>query len=882
VATDWFGASRFRQQVVPWLVFALCLALTVWGWYVISAQVADTARLRFEHEVANVEEAIQGRLRIYEDFLAGARSFVATRGGFVTRAEWRAYVAGLNLQARYPGIQGVGFSLRIPPSDKAKHIESIRAEGFPDYVIHPAGERAEYHSIIYLEPFADRNLRAFGYDMSSEPVRRAAMERARDSGRPAVSGKVRLIQETAEDVQAGFLMYLPIYRGGQSSATTEQRRAALLGFVYSPFRMNDLMGGVLGREKPAIRLKIFDGLQEAAESLMYDSERALPAHYTDRAAYQSTATLHIGEHPWTLRFAALPSFESANRGKEPELVLFAGAVISSLVLIIMHSFARTRASAIDLADKMTAELRESREQFRAVSETANDAIISAGENGRITYFNRAAERLFGYSAAAALGKPLTMLMPARLHAPHQEGFRRFLTTGTPRIIGRTVEVVAIDKHGKELPVEISVANWSTPAGTFFTAILRDISARKDAELKLKQLNEELELRVEERTTQLVNAIENLEQAHEFRAKVMESAVFGLGALDERGQFTLANEHFAEIMGYTVDELRGKPYSILISPADDAALRPHFFRVLNERQSLSNYEIEVIRKDGSKTTVVFSWSPMLVKDKVVGVVGTVLDISAQKRAEEEIRVLNTELERRVAERTAQLEAANKELEAFSYSVSHDLRAPLRHINGYVEMLMEDAPALMNGDERQRLRKIADAATQMGRLIDELLTFSRMGRAQMRQVRVDMGALVRQTVAEMESDTKERRIAWHIEPLPVVVGDPAMLKQVWANLLANAVKYTRRRDLAEVEIRCDALDDRELTFSIRDNGAGFDMRYAEKLFGVFQRLHRADEFEGTGIGLANVRRIVQRHGGRTWGEGRVNGGATFYFTLPRNAK
>ena len=281
-----------------------------------------------------------------------------------------------------------------------------------------------------------------------------------------------------------------------------------------------------------------------------------------------------------------------------------------------------------------------------------------------------------------------------------------------------------------------------------------------------------------------------------------------------------------------------------------------------------------------------WKAMavfLISCVLISIIGEAMRRASARaaRANQEIAGINAELEERITARTAELEAANKELEAFAYSVSHDLRAPLRHISGFAAILAEDAGDALDEDGRECLDTISDSVREMGVLIDDLLQFSRVGRAPMQVADVDMDEVLAEALRPIREETEGRAIEWSVGPLPHVLGDHALLRQVWANLVENAVKYSRGRTPARIEIGAQNGDpgSRELVFFVRDNGVGFDMLYVDKLFRVFQRLHDPGEFEGTGIGLANVQRIVTRLGGRAWAEAELDKGATFRFALPR---
>jgi PAS domain S-box-containing protein len=377
----------------------------------------------------------------------------------------------------------------------------------------------------------------------------------------------------------------------------------------------------------------------------------------------------------------------------------------------------------DIAMRMETEmrLRESEERFRALAETAIDAVVSCDQRGKLIFFNRSAERIFGYRASEILGKPLSLLLPECSRSMSPRGFAGPLAAGERSLIGKTVETAGRRKQGLEFPVELSLSTWKAGPESFFTAFIRDVTKRKLGEERIGRLNEDLKVQ-----------------------------------------------------------------------------------------------------------------------------------------------------------TTKLEAANKELEAFSYSVSHDLRAPLRGIDGFSKILLEEHGSQLDPEGTRIVGSIRSNTRQMGKLIDDLLAFSRLTRAEFEKSPVNMAALAQSAVDDLrQQDGRPVQVVVH--PLAPAAGNRALILQVFFNLISNAFKFTRNRPYPRVEIGC-APGEKETVYYVRDNGVGFDMDYADKLFGVFRRLHSAAEFEGTGVGLAIVKRIVERHGGQVWADSKVNEGATFYFTLP----
>ncbi len=500
-------------------------------------------------------------------------------------------------------------------------------------------------------------------------------------------------------------------------------------------------------------------------------------------------------------------------------------------------------------------LRASEENYRDIFENAVEGIYQTSFEGRVLNANPAMARMLGYDSPDEVVAKLTDIRQ-QLYA-HPEDRDDFLSSLLNRgaVLGLEYQFYRKDRQTIWVSLNARLVRDEAGEPLFIEGFMTDITERKQAEEALKEQYSTLH-------------------------SIIDSTNALVFSVDRQYRYTSFNKGHTAVMKalYGVEIEKGHSLLDYMTVTEDReTAKRNLDRTLAGEQLVEEaYSGEELR---SRQYFQVSHSPIKTETgEVIGVAVLSQDMTERKRAEEEIRQLNQELEQRVAERTAQLEATNKELEAFAYSVSHDLRAPLRHIDGFLELLQK---SLAEPNERSQhyMDTISDSAKCMGKLIDNLLAFSRMGRCEMSKRPIDLGVLVQEIIQELEPETRDRSIRWRIADLPTVTGDRAMLRQVLVNLLSNALKFTRGRSQAEIGIGCRPGQDKEIVFFVRDNGVGFDMEYANKLFGVFQRLHRVDEFEGTGIGLANVRRIIYRHGGRTWAEGKVNQGATFYFSLPQ---
>jgi PAS domain S-box-containing protein len=551
-------------------------------------------------------------------------------------------------------------------------------------------------------------------------------------------------------------------------------------------------------------------------------------------------------HPWLAGLQDAATVLLERHGEPLRREIAAGGRYYAQTINYIPETKRVRVYGNDITERKQVESTAAR--LAAIVEFSDDAIIGKDLQGEVTSWNAGAERMFGYSACEIVGQPMMRLIPPDLRQ-EEMGIMGLIRRGESV---KHLDTERVCKDGTRVPIAVTVSPIKDSNGKIIGAskVARDITERKRAEEALR--------------------------SSEARYRMLfDYAPDGIVIVDSKGYYLDANASICRTLGYTRDEFIGLNASDVVAPEEI----PHIGQALDVIKTKSDYQREwqFRRKDGS----VFSVDTLATAMPDGNLLAMIRDITERKQAEEKIHQLNSELEQRVIERTEQLEAANKELEAFSYSVSHDLRAPLRAVDGFSQAVLEDYGPQLPEACRQDLQTIRNGAQKMGQLIDDLLTFSRLSRLPLSKSAVDTGKLVRSVLGELNYKQKGRQIDVRIAELAPCQADPALLKQVWINLLSNALKYTGKREAAVIEIGC-AREKGQNVYFVRDNGTGFDMQYAHKLFGVFQRLHRAEDFEGTGVGLAIVQRVIHRHGGRVWAESTVNCGATFYFTLEGESK
>ena len=715
--TDDIDASAPRGAQVGYalavLVLLASLLLVFLYWRNAHARELKAAEAEFVARTQESTALLVQRLDNFELVTRGGVSLFASVAR-PSRRQWQDYVDGLNIRTRFPSLAGLGFANYATPGQLSDLQRLMRDSGEGLFSVWPHGVREYYGAILYLDPKTRENLAAIGYDMYSEPVRHAAMEIARDTGKPQMSGRVNLVQDNGKPVSA-VLLFLPVYRSGDYPGSIAARRESMQGWVYIPFRISTYVDASLRKVTHRVALRIVDVTNGIEQPLYADPAPA------EAPAFTSSAMLEAYGRSWRLDYMSdpLPAIEA--RMTDLRTTLAVGAFASLLLFGISLVLARTQLRAERLAARMTESYRRSELRFRSAME---------------------------YSA---IGKAL---------------------------------------------------------------------------------------------------------------------------LDHDGNIVDANPSLARILGKPRERLLGTSFDGHFIDGPDALMRGRERDVLAS-EGVYRSTRTLMREDGGLRQVQLTYAP------VPGDIGQditrlaqVEDVTDRLRAEAQVLALNRTLEARVAARTRELTLANQELESFAYSISHDLRAPLRAIDGFSRLLGERHGDQIQDEGREYLSRVRNATGRMGSLIESLLKMARLGRGGIKPAPLDLGQMSAEIVAELRSGEPGREVTVEIAPGLDAVGDPSLVRNLLQNLVGNAWKFTRDSGDARIEIGRDG----DGAFFVRDNGAGFAQEYADKLFRPFQRLHSQEQFAGDGIGLASVKRIVERHGGSIRAEGSPGRGATFRFTLP----
>ncbi|WP_439880812.1 CHASE domain-containing protein [Pontibacter sp. MBLB2868] len=587
-----------RDYFIAIFSFLLIFLLTLFIYSETKRKAEERSEKLFTLRADQATEAIDKRMQDYIQILIGAKAlFIAS--DTVERSAWHEYYQTLHLEQNYPGIQGFGYAHFIRPEELEAHEQKIRREGYRSYQVYPRGDRPVYTSIIYLEPFSDRNLRAFGFDMFSEPIRQSAMRIARDTKQPALSGKVRLVQETGKDEQAGFLIYLPIYKHNADPESIQERQKLIKGFVYSPFRAKDLMKSVLGQSFGDIDVEVYDGTSMDKESLLYSSDSILYFHTKSDRRYSKIGTISIGNHTWRLYITAKPAFGRSADTELPYFILLGGFIIGLLMFFIIWSLSNTR---------------RSNRLKQTITDNATAALFIIDANGYCTFMNPAAEEMTGYTFEEVKERTLHEL----IHYMHPDGtpfpaneclIRNAVAVKDPM---RSYEDVFIRKDGSFFDVSCAVQPISESSSETYAIIeVRDITDEKRAQQSI------------------------IEGEARFR-NMADNAPVMIWVTDVWGQCVFVNQQWEDFTGQPFDESITEGWQKVIE-AGDVENFLEVYQRSTDRTAPFRVEFRMRRHDGEMRWVVNSGTPRFgINHKFLGYIGSIIDITEMKMAERKVK------------------------------------------------------------------------------------------------------------------------------------------------------------------------------------------------------------------------------------------------------
>ncbi len=838
------------------LALAVGLVFTGLGVFWVHDSIQSEARARFGRQVDRLQADVASRLNAPLVGLRGAAGVYAASHS-VERAEFRAYVESMQLQRDFPGVRGFGFMARVLRDDLGRFITAERGDGAPGFSVNAAGNAPDLYVAKYIEPEAD-NHALLGEDLGSDAVHREAIEQALATGAPTLSKVVMLSRGLQRD--RGLVYLLPVFRIGTDPSTPAQRSAALVGLLFAPLVVGEVMDGAVAAVQGQADFELFDGASVKADQLIYDSGGHLPARgkigpaHADRLLHASRV-ISAGGRTLTLHVSTTAAFEAQAASPVPALLGLGGAALSLLLAVCIWLLGSSRARALAAAQRMTLSLAHEQQRLLSMVEGTN---VGTWEWNVQTGDLRLDERWAGI-----IGYTLGELQPVSIQAwrnqVHPDDLARSDALLQQHFVGQTpfydFEMRLRHKDGRWVWVLVRgrVSEWTDHRKPDLMAgTLMDITERQTAQLALR------------------NSEEHFRQLY-------ETSLDGILQTRPDGQVLHANPAACELFGMSLDELRQRGRHGLVDPSD-ARLEP----LLEERQREGKAcgELRMLRSDGSYFECELSSSMYLDQGNEACANVVLRDITVRKRSEARITELNTELEQRVKRRTAQLEASNRDLQEFAHSVAHDLRQPIIAIGGFCGLLER---MVTDPHGKHYLARIKAGVQQAGELTEALLALANLSRVQLRPQAVDLSAIARSVMDNLQQQGSRRVASICIEGNLVVQADPMLLRLVMEELLGNAWKFTSRQSCTEISFgvrEVEVGEAAQTVYEVKDNGVGFEMAHAGKLFRSFQRLHSQVDFPGAGVGLANIRRIIARHGGQIWAQSAIGQGTSFCFTLGRH--
>lgn len=838
IATSLLKHFFARRNFPAWWVLLACLSLTALAGYVTQNEVKKNAQQQFNSEVDNVISAIESRLHQHEQILlGGAGLFDASTS--VSRNEWRAYVARLNLEKNYPGIQGVGFSQVIQPDALSSHITAIRAEGFPQYTVRPSGERPIYTSIIYLEPFAGRNLAAFGFDMMSETTRAKAMRQAVETGNTAISGKVKLVQETHGKVQAGFLMYLPIYADKHRPLTTpEQRWQAIRGFVYSPFRVDDLMNGIMKLPRNSLDFKIFDGEEQNEHTRLYSSSKT-PPHLSQFIAQRNISTYG---RIWTVSLHSQPIFEAANRSPLGATILAMGGGISLLLFFLMSLQISRRERAEQLAQQMTVAIRLNQDELRQ-----SEARLAEGQRiAKLGSWNldlSTGKEIWSDELFHLLEIDKNKLMPSFatflefVHPDDRDNLNQIYAESLST--GETFDVShrLLMRDGRIKWVKENFGTEFNAAGEPIRSrgTVQDITEEKLAKLALQANEQRLHMA-------LAASRSALWDADLLTGQINLDSSWAIMLGEEPHETNISFQNLAKLVpGEEAPDVQAKMVAVL------------------KGESESYWAEHRVRHRLGHWVWIESRGNVVARDaagRAIRMIGTNTDISERKRID------------------------NMKSE-FVSTVSHELRTPLTSISGALGLVAGGVAGELPAQAKQMIDIAHKNSVRLSHLINDLLDMEKLvaGKIQLDLQPQALMPLVEHTLESISTYAAQYQVRFELiarEEVQVRV-DAIRLQQVLNNLLSNAAKFSPYG--AHVEIAVKRHDGR-VRVEIIDHGTGIPMEFRERIFQKFSQADSSDTRQkgGTGLGLAISKELIERMHGTIGFDSTPGRGSRFYFELP----